>query len=80
MIGRARRATITQAALVAVIVGVMLMLLGGGGANRRPEQIPARTVRPATVEERRPHQVDELRKCLRGVERCQQAGQGIETR
>ncbi|MFY1658597.1 hypothetical protein [Micromonospora sp. WMMD1274] len=58
----------------------MLMLLGGGGADRRPEQTPARTVRPATEEERRQRQIDELRECLRDVERCQQAGQGIETR
>lgn len=46
------RAAVVQAAVAAVLVGLMLILLGGGGAGR---QVPTRTAtyRPATEEERR---------------------------
>ena len=56
------------------------MLLGSVRANRWPEQNPAPAVRLANEAERRQHQLDELTECLRRVQRCQQAAQGVETR
>lgn len=51
------RAAIAQAAVAAVLVGLMLILLGGGGAGRR---VPAGhvTLRPAIEEERRQYDRD----------------------
>ena len=51
-----RRSAVVQAAVAAVLVGLMLILLGGGAGR----QIPARTAtyRPATEEERRQYDRD----------------------
>lgn len=55
-----KRATIMQAAVVVELVILMLILLTGGGADRREQPRPATTYRPATEQERRQAEVDQL--------------------
>ncbi|MEV0725990.1 hypothetical protein AB0I37_24830 [Micromonospora purpureochromogenes] len=55
------RAAVIQMALVSVLIGVMLILLGGGGAQRREHPKQPTTYRPATEAERRQAEVDRLR-------------------
>lgn len=69
-----------QAAVVAVLVGVMLILLGGGGAERREPSHPVKTLRPPTAEEQRQWEVERLSECLRDLDWCHRSGMGVESR
>lgn len=54
-----KRATIVQLSAATALLGLMLVLLAGGGAPRRPE--PLMNLRPATEQERRDTDRDQLR-------------------
>lgn len=74
------RSAAVQAAVVAVLVGVMFVLLASGGADRHRSVPQHRTTyRPATEQERQQAQADQLATLLDEMARHRALLEAVET-